>query len=46
MNFLRRLSLQGEGEKKLDDSLHLHVVEIARVVLSASVTRKDLQFGT
>jgi len=34
--------------KKLDDSSHLDVVEIARVAcfLSASVTRKDLQFGT
>jgi hypothetical protein len=46
VNFLRGLALQ---EKKNDDSSLLHVVEMARVVtyfLSASVKRKDLQFGT
>ena len=46
-NFLRRFALQ---EKKLDDSSRLDVVEIGRVALtcflSASVTRKYLQFGT
>ena len=45
MNFLWRPALQ---EKKLDDSSRLDVVEIARRLtcfLSASVTRKDLQFG-
>ena len=45
VNFLRRLALQEKKKKKLDDSSLLHVVEIARF-LSASVTRKDLQFGT
>jgi hypothetical protein len=47
VNFLRRLALQ-ERKKNLDDSSRLSVVEIARVAcfLSASVTRKDLQFGT
>ena len=47
VDFLRRLALQ--EEKKLDDSPRLDVVEIAHRLtcfLSASVTRKDLQFGT
>jgi hypothetical protein len=37
------------GEKNLDDSLRLDVVEIMQRLTcfhSASVTRKDLQFGT
>jgi len=47
VNFLGRLALQ--EKKKRDDSSRLDVVEIARRLtcfLSASVTRKDLQFGT
>jgi len=47
MDFLWRLALK---EKKIVDSSRLDVGEIARVALtyflSASVTRKDSQFGT
>ena len=46
VDFLRRLAGK---KKKLYDSSHLDVVEIAcrlTCFLSASVTRKDLQFDT